>query len=98
MAISTKNVLSSGEAFEQIAYKCGNGYHVLNNRNCSDSIQVTELLKRIDDMLQENKGKNCEIDRKIYLVQKWREDDKQAEQRLLMTENQRKMLRSKMGK
>ncbi|XP_053094600.1 GTPase IMAP family member 8 [Pangasianodon hypophthalmus] len=91
-------VRSAGEAFEQLAHKCGNRYHVLNNRNSGDSIQVIELLKKIDDMLQENKGNHCEIDRKIYLLQKWREEeDKRAEQRLLTTQNQRKMLRSKIG-
>lgn len=92
-------VKSAREAFKQIVHKCGNRYHVLSNRNHCDMLQVTELLKKIDAMRQENKSKHCEIDRKIYLVQKWREeDDKQAEQRLMTTQYQRKMLRAKMSK
>lgn len=94
-----KCVKGSGTAFKRITDKCGHRYHVLSNTNCGDRIQVTELLKKIDEMLQKNKGKHCVIHRKIYLVQKWRKaEDKRAEQRLLMTQNKRKMLRSKMGK
>lgn len=94
-----KCVERKGKALERIARKCGNRSHVLHNRNQGGSLQVSELLKMIDDMLQKNKSKHCEIDRRIYLEQKWREEyDKRAEQRLLATLNQRQMLRSEMGK
>lgn len=73
----------------QSAHKCGNRSHVLNNRKHGDSIQVTDLLNKIDDLLRENEGKHCEIDRMIYLVQKWREEDKRAEQRLRKTQSEK---------
>ncbi|XP_060753031.1 GTPase IMAP family member 8-like [Tachysurus vachellii] len=93
-----KCVKESGEAFKRIASKCGHRYHILSDTNQGDRIQVRELLKKIDDMVQKNKGKHCEIHGKIYLVQKWREaEDRRAEQRLQKTKELREMVRSKMG-
>ncbi|XP_060753043.1 GTPase IMAP family member 8-like [Tachysurus vachellii] len=93
-----KCVKESGEAFKRIASKCGHRYHILSDTNQGDRIQVRELLKKIDDMVQKNKDKHYEIHGKIYLVQKWREaEDKRAEQRLQKTKKLREMLRSKMG-
>ncbi|GAA6106653.1 uncharacterized protein LOC113638703 [Tachysurus ichikawai] len=93
-----KCVKESGEAFKRIENKCGHRYHILSDTDQGDRIQVRELLKKIDDMVQKNKGKHCEIHGKIYLVQKWREaEDKRAEQRLQKTKKLREMLRSKMG-
>ncbi|GAA6106651.1 uncharacterized protein LOC113638703 [Tachysurus ichikawai] len=93
-----KCVKESGEAFKRIANKCGHRNHILSDTDQGDRIQVRELLKKIDDMVQKNKGKHCEIHGKIYLVQKWREaEDKRAEQRLQKTKKLREMLRSKMG-
>ncbi|XP_060752913.1 GTPase IMAP family member 8-like [Tachysurus vachellii] len=93
-----KCVKESGEAFKRIANKCGHRSHILSDTNQGDRIQVRELLKKIDDMVQKNKGKHCEIHEKIYLVQKWREaEDKRAEQRLQKTKELREMMRSKMG-
>ncbi|XP_060752938.1 GTPase IMAP family member 8-like isoform X1 [Tachysurus vachellii] len=93
-----KCVKGSGKAFKRIANKCGHRYHILSDTNQGDSIQVRELLKKIDDMVQKNKGKHCEIHGKIYLIQKRREaEDRRAEQRLQKTKELREMLRSKMG-
>ncbi|XP_047673427.1 uncharacterized protein LOC113638703 [Tachysurus fulvidraco] len=98
LAIETARKKESGEAFKRIANKCGHRYHILSDTNQGDRIQVRELLKKIDDMVQKNKGKHCEIHGKIYIVQKWREaEDKSAEERLQKAKDLREMLRSKMG-
>ncbi|MGH0123488.1 UNVERIFIED_CONTAM: hypothetical protein FKN15_022713 [Acipenser sinensis] len=46
----------AGEELQQLVEKCGNRYHVLNNRNRSDRTQVTQLLDKIDTMVMGSGG------------------------------------------
>lgn len=46
---------SEGEALKWILDKCGNRYHILNNRNQKSSTQVTDLLRKIEELVAENK-------------------------------------------
>ncbi|MGH0175520.1 UNVERIFIED_CONTAM: hypothetical protein FKN15_070779 [Acipenser sinensis] len=54
----------AGEELQQLVGKCGNRYHVLNNRNRSDHTQVTLLLDKIDNMVKGSGG--CYLPNEIY--------------------------------
>ncbi|RXM95417.1 hypothetical protein EOD39_16902 [Acipenser ruthenus] len=41
----------AGEELQQLVEKCGNRYHVLNNKDMSDRTQITQLLDKIDNMV-----------------------------------------------
>ncbi|KAI4881548.1 hypothetical protein NFI96_014875 [Prochilodus magdalenae] len=49
------HIESEGEALKGLLQKCGNRYHVLNNKNRHSSTQVMELLGKIEEMVAENK-------------------------------------------
>ncbi|XP_076123328.1 uncharacterized protein LOC143103433 [Alosa pseudoharengus] len=51
---------SEGETLEWILGKCGNRYHVLNNKDWTDDTQVTELLEKIEQMVVRNRGAHYE--------------------------------------
>ncbi|XP_067279792.1 GTPase IMAP family member 8 [Pseudorasbora parva] len=51
-----ERIEEEGEHLEWLMEQCGYRYHVVNCKNHSDSTQVTELLKKIEEMVMENNG------------------------------------------
>uniref|UniRef100_W5NL90 AIG1-type G domain-containing protein n=1 Tax=Lepisosteus oculatus TaxID=7918 RepID=W5NL90_LEPOC len=51
-----QHVEESGDDLKKLLEKCSNRHHVLNNKNVSDRLQVTQLLEKIDRMVEENAG------------------------------------------
>ncbi|KAI4887354.1 hypothetical protein NFI96_023035 [Prochilodus magdalenae] len=49
-----QHIESEGEALQWVVEKCGNRYHVFNNEEKKNRVQVTELLQKIDHMLTRN--------------------------------------------
>ncbi|XP_026094470.1 GTPase IMAP family member 7-like isoform X2 [Carassius auratus] len=54
---------SEGQNLQWLLDKCGNRYHVLNNKNRSDDTQIKELLEKIEKTVAQNNGCHFEIDR-----------------------------------
>ncbi|KAI4882004.1 hypothetical protein NFI96_020706, partial [Prochilodus magdalenae] len=49
--IIEQHIESEGEALQWVVEKCGNRYHLFNNEERENRVQVTELLQKIDHML-----------------------------------------------
>ncbi|KAG1932091.1 GTPase IMAP family member 8-like [Pimephales promelas] len=80
-----QHIQSEGPYLQRLMVKCGNRFHVFNNRNRSDDTQIKELLEKIEETVAQNNGRHFEIDRKCLEVmddrnkteehqEKWREE------------------------
>ncbi|MBN3312615.1 GIMA7 GTPase, partial [Atractosteus spatula] len=53
---SIEQFVQENEQLKEFVQKCGGGCHVFNNENRRDENQVTELVRKIEDMLRKNGG------------------------------------------
>uniref|UniRef100_W5NKJ5 AIG1-type G domain-containing protein n=1 Tax=Lepisosteus oculatus TaxID=7918 RepID=W5NKJ5_LEPOC len=53
---SIEQFVQENEQLKGFVQKCGGGCHVFNNENRRDENQVTELVKKIEDMVWKNRG------------------------------------------
>lgn len=49
-------ILTSGPTLQRLLQMCGNRYHVLDNRNKGDAMQVKELIEKLMDMVGRKTG------------------------------------------
>uniref|UniRef100_A0A3Q2CH84 GTPase IMAP family member 8 n=1 Tax=Cyprinodon variegatus TaxID=28743 RepID=A0A3Q2CH84_CYPVA len=49
-------IIREGKELQELLEKCGNRYHVLNNFDYNDPVQVKELFRKIINMVKQNKG------------------------------------------
>ncbi|KAL7881989.1 hypothetical protein AOLI_G00088380 [Acnodon oligacanthus] len=60
-----EHIENEGEALKWLIERCGNRYHVFDNAVLNDKSQVTQLLEKIEDIVERNNGTYFQIDTKI---------------------------------
>ncbi|XP_072550352.1 GTPase IMAP family member 8 [Salminus brasiliensis] len=68
-------IAEGGTALQKLVERCGNRYHALDNTSSENSTQVTELLQKLEELVQENEGSFFVINENIqasWPAQMWR--------------------------
>ncbi|KAL0154387.1 hypothetical protein M9458_050353 [Cirrhinus mrigala] len=87
-----------GSAIQWLLKKCSDRYHVLNNKYTADGTQVTELLEKIQEMVDGNEDCHYDIDINILEAEKRKKDIRErATERKTKIQNKRKEIREQMG-
>ncbi|KAK6323327.1 hypothetical protein J4Q44_G00056660 [Coregonus suidteri] len=89
-------ILTGGAAFQQLLRRCGNRYHVLDNRSRGDGTQVRELLRKMEEMV-DNKGGHFGADPALLSLEadgRRRARERRKRQRQMEAQTQRGTIRA----
>lgn len=91
-----EHIESEGDALKWLVERCGNRYHVLDNKDKNNTAQVTLLLEKIDELIRQNKGGHYELDEEmLHTIQvKQQEVAKRAKERRTRAEEQFRIIQA----
>ncbi|KAK7175552.1 hypothetical protein R3I93_002465 [Phoxinus phoxinus] len=86
-------ISKAGEDLKQILSRCGERYHVFNNKDMEDRNQVLELLEKVDDMITDNGGEYYTSDsyQGVDLMLKTKEEELRREYEKKLQEKEREL-------
>ncbi|KAG9350237.1 hypothetical protein JZ751_026591 [Albula glossodonta] len=56
-----QNIERGGKSLQLLLQKCGNRYHILDTKNKDNSAQVIELLEKIEEVVEKNRGEEIKV-------------------------------------
>ncbi|XP_063343819.2 GTPase IMAP family member 8-like [Pelmatolapia mariae] len=80
--VDLETLITGNEALHRFVRQCHGGYHVFNNRK-EDPSQVTELLKKVNTMVQRNRGR-CYINEMFIVVERAIREEKFPHLRIVL--------------
>ncbi len=95
-----QRILSSGPGLQRLLQKCGNRYHVVNNRSKGDETQVKDLIRKLEEMVEGKKdgSSHLEINNTVLLSLeadgKRRAKERRKKQRQMEEQMQRGTIKS----
>ncbi|MED6291519.1 hypothetical protein CHARACLAT_024500 [Characodon lateralis] len=86
-----QHIESEGEALKWLIGRCGNRYHVFNNKDKANLSQVSVLLEKIDEMMKNNGGASYKTDEQTFqiITEKQKDVTRRAKERQTHAEKQR---------
>uniref|UniRef100_A0A673LKE1 Trichohyalin-like n=2 Tax=Sinocyclocheilus rhinocerous TaxID=307959 RepID=A0A673LKE1_9TELE len=93
-----QRIRNGGKAFQTLLERCGNRFHVLENkRRVDDGSQVRELMRKMDKLVEERRGRYYETDLlllELEVESKRRARERRKKQRLMEAQTHRGTIRA----
>lgn len=93
-----QRIQNAGKSLQKLLERCGNRFHVFENKRCGkDGAQVKELIRKIEKMVKERRGRHYECDPLLLGIElegKRRARERRKKQRIMETQAQRGIIKS----